>query len=75
MRLANAHLKKNSVRKVSFKLRIIWLRKSEFEKIVQPAVLKRFWVNTLKKNYLSGAAFTPVEKCETMEEIWKKLQK
>ena len=51
----------------------IYSFQSEFEKIVQPTVLKKFWVDTLKKNYLSGDAYTLVEKCETMDEIWKKL--
>ena len=47
--------------------------RSEFEKLVQPAIQKQYWVDILKKNYLAGAALTLVDKSETMSEVWEKL--
>ena len=51
----------------------IYSFRTEFEKLVQPNILKRYWVESLKKNYLIGPALTLVEKCETIDEVWKKL--
>ena len=47
--------------------------KSEFEKLVQPKILKRYWVDTLKNNYLVGPAQTLVEKLENLSLVWEKL--
>ena len=47
--------------------------RSDFEKLIQPNIPKRIWVETLRKNYLTGPALTLVEKCETIEDVWKKL--
>ena len=47
--------------------------KSEFEKLVQPKILKRYWVDTLKNNYLVGPAQTLVEKLENLSLVWDKL--
>ena len=47
--------------------------RSEFEKLIQPSIQKRYWADILKKNYLAGAALTLVEKCETVSEVWEKL--
>ena len=47
--------------------------KTEFEKLVQPRIQKRYWVDTLKKNYLCGSALVLVEKSEKIEDIWEKL--
>ena len=51
----------------------IYTFKSEFEKLIQPKIQKRYWIDTLKKNYLSGPAFILVEKIEDITEVWKKL--
>ena len=51
----------------------IYSFKTEFEKLIQPITLKRYWVDTLKNNYLAGPAFTLVEKCEEIDKIWEKL--
>ena len=47
--------------------------RTEFEKLIQPSIQKHLWVDTLKNNYLSGPAFTLVERTEKMEDIWEKL--
>ena len=36
--------------------------KTEFERLIQPTIQKRYWIDTLKNNYLAGPAFTLVEK-------------
>ena len=51
----------------------IYSFKSEFEKLVQPTLQKGLWLDTLKKNYLSGPALVLVERMEDIEEVWKKL--
>ena len=51
----------------------IYTFRSEFQKFVQPNVLSRYWVDTLKKKYLSGPAFTLVDKIEDIDEVWSKL--
>ena len=51
----------------------IYSFRSEFEKLIQPTIQKQYWADLLKKNHLSGAALTLVDKCETIEEIWDKL--
>ena len=51
----------------------IYSFKTEFERLIQPTRTKRLWVDTLKNNYLSGPAFTLVERTETLSEIWDKL--
>ena len=40
----------------------IYSFKTEFEKLIQPIIQKRYWVDILKNNYLAGAAFTLVDK-------------
>ena len=49
-----------------------WIFRAEFEKLIQPSLLKKLWPDYLKRNYLSGSAFTLVEKIENIDEIWKK---
>ena len=51
----------------------IYSFKTEFEKLVQPTIQKRYWVDNLKKNYFGRHALTLVEKAETIDEIWTKL--
>ena len=51
----------------------IYSFKSEFERVIQKTVQKHLWVDTLKNNYLTGPAFTLVERTENMSEIWEKL--
>ena len=46
---------------------------NEFQKLVEPALQKKYWPDYLKKNYLSGAALTSVETIEDINNIWKKL--
>ena len=51
----------------------IYSFRSEFEKLIQPSIQKQYWVDILKKNYLSGPALNLVDKCEDIGEVWKKL--
>ena len=51
----------------------IYSFKSEFEKLIQHSVQKRYWADTLKKNYLSGPALILVKNTGEIEEIWTKL--
>ena len=51
----------------------IYSFRSQFEKLIQPTCQKRFWVDILKKNYLSGPALILVEQSDSMDEIWSKL--
>ena len=51
----------------------IYSFRTEFEKLVQPTTLKRFWVDILKKKYLSGQALTLVDKVDDISEVWTKL--
>ena len=47
--------------------------RAEFEKLIEPVVLRKLWPDYLKRNYLSGSALTLVEKIESIDEIWEKL--
>ena len=40
---------------------------------IQPLVLRKFWSDYLKRNYLCGDALILVEKLENIDEIWDKL--
>ena len=51
----------------------IYSFRSEFEKLVEKTVQKSYWLDTLKKNYLSGPALVLVERIEDIDEVWKKL--
>ena len=51
----------------------IYTFRSEFEKLIQPKHQKRYWIDILKKNHLSGPAFILVEKIENLDDVWKKL--
>ena len=51
----------------------IYSFKSDFEKLIQPTLQKRYWADKLKKNYLAGPALVLVDKIENIDEIWKKL--
>ena len=51
----------------------IYSFKSEFEKLIQPTMQKRYWADKLKKNYLAGPALVLVDKIDNIDEIWKKL--
>lgn len=48
--------------------------KAEFRKLIEPTIQKAFWADYLKRNYLSGKAFTLVEKEKDYEKIWDLLQ-
>ena len=47
--------------------------KSEFQKLVELTVQKKYWANYLKHNYLTGSAFTLVEKESDYSKIWDRL--
>ena len=51
----------------------IFTFRSEFEKLIQPKHQKRYWVDILKRNYLSGPAFVLVDKTEDIDDVWRKL--
>ncbi len=51
----------------------IYSFRAEFERLIQPTILKRYWVDTLKTKYLTGPALTLVDKTESIAEIWTKL--
>ena len=51
----------------------IYSFKTEFEKLIQPTIQKRYWVDILKNNYMAGAAFTLVNNTGEINEIWKRL--
>ena len=51
----------------------IYSFKSEFEKLIEPSIQSVTWFKTLKNNYLSGPAFTLVDKLDNIDEAWKKL--
>ena len=51
----------------------IYSFRTQFEKLVQPGKQKQYWVDILKRNYLSGAALTLVETVEDIDEAWEKL--
>ena len=46
---------------------------SEFKKLVEPIVQKRYWADYLKRNYLSGVALVLVEKENVYVKIWEQL--
>ena len=47
--------------------------KSEFQKLIEPQVKKQVLSDYLKRNYLTGSAFTLVEKETDYASIWKRL--
>ena len=47
--------------------------KSEFQKLIEPQVKKQLLSDYLKRNYLTGSAFTLVEKESDYSQIWQKL--
>ena len=47
--------------------------KSEFKKLVEPTIQKKYWADYLKRNYLTGMAFTLVEKETDYSQIWEIL--
>ena len=51
----------------------IYTFRSEFKKLIEPNVQRRFWADYLKKNCVAGAAYNLVSKIESIEEIWRKL--
>ena len=46
---------------------------SEFEKLVEPVVQRKLWVDYLKKNYLAGTALILVENLESIDMVWNRL--
>ena len=48
--------------------------KSEFIRVVESTQQKKFWVDHLKRNYLTGQALTLVESETEYEKIWEKLK-
>ena len=51
----------------------VYTFKSQFKKIIEPTVQKKFWPDVLKFNYLSGHALTLVEKEVNYDKIWIRL--
>ena len=51
----------------------IYTFKSEFKKLVEPRVQKKYYADYLKRNYLSGPASVLVEKETDYEKIWERL--
>ena len=51
----------------------IYSFRSQFEKFIQPGKQRQYWVDVLKRKYLSGAALTLVETVENIDEAWEKL--
>ena len=47
--------------------------KSEYRKLIEPRVQNKYRADYLKRNFLSGRAFTLVEKETDYEKIWEKL--
>ena len=47
--------------------------KSEFKRLVESSVQKKYWVDHLKRNYLDGQALTLVESENDYELIWQRL--
>ena len=47
--------------------------RSQFQKLVEPAVQKKYWADYLKRNYLGGSALLLVEKETEYSKIWEKL--
>ena len=48
--------------------------RTEFRKLVEPKVQKKFWPDYLKRNYLGGQALSLVEKETDYEKIWGRLK-
>ena len=48
--------------------------KSQFQKLIEPKVQKKYWPDYLKRNYLSGQAYTLVEKETDYNKIWTRLR-
>ena len=48
--------------------------RTEFRKLVEPRVQKKFWPDYLKRNYLGGQALNMVEKETDYEKIWGRLK-
>ena len=48
--------------------------RTEFKKLVEPKVQKKFWPDYLKRNYLGGQALNLVEKETDYEKIWERLK-
>ena len=51
----------------------IYSFRSQFEKFVQPSKQRQYWVDVLKRSYLSGPALTLVDTVEGIDEVWEKL--
>ena len=46
----------------------IYTFRSEFEKLIQPLVLRKLWSDYLKRNHLCSGALILVEKLENIDE-------
>ena len=51
----------------------IYTFRAKFEKLVEPVLQRKLWVDYLKRNYLSGTALTLVEEIEDIDKVWEKL--
>ena len=48
--------------------------KTEFKKLKEPMVQRKYWSDFLKKNHLTGSALALVEKEDDYDKIWSKLK-
>ena len=48
--------------------------RTEFKKLVEPKIQKKFWPDYLKRNYLGGQALNLVEKEIDYDKIWARLK-
>ena len=48
--------------------------RTEFKKLVEPKIQKKFWPDYLKRNYLGGQALNLIEKETDYDKIWARLK-
>ena len=48
--------------------------RTQFRKLIEPTVQRKYWGDILKMNHLGGFALTLVEKIEDINGIWEKLK-
>ena len=48
--------------------------KSQFQKLIEPTMQKKYWADFLKRNYLGGLAYTMVEHETDYQKIWDRLK-
>ena len=51
----------------------IYTFRADFEKLIEPILQHKLWVDYLKRNCLAGMALKIVGKIENIDDIWKRL--